>query len=238
MHPASVGCGPLAASIGRLIADIVYSNAPDLVQDPQLALLCTAGFLGGFLPASAVMAQGARGARGSQFCTTCARQVLSLHGLQFCAGSLLALLCTAGFLGYLAMLWLWWRKGHVGHIFAERVHGNTYSCVQDPRLALLYTAGFLGYLAALSWRKGQVQGARQSLVRPLTTYYIAATALLEVARFIWDVSRFSLVFAGAPAALQWQQCITRGHVRLAARSLHHVQPVTDCAISPCAALHY
>ena len=82
----------------------------------------------------------------------------------------------------------------------------------------MWTASFLVYLAWLLWRKGRAPGAKPSLIRPLIVYYILAcpclagvtswevqgltrslalqiTAVVEITRLVWDVSRFALVTA-------------------------------------------
>ena len=83
--------------------------------------------------------------------------------------------------------------------------GLRFAGVQEgPWLGPLFTCGFLLYLAVLLWRKGRLPGAKPSLVRPLVTYYIVVTALVELTRFAWDVSRFALVWAGAPPARRTQ----------------------------------
>ena len=65
---------------------------------------------------------------------------------------------------------------------------------EGPWLGPVFTTMFLTYLAVLLWRAGK--DGKQSLLRSLMVYYILVTAFVEVTRFVWDVSRFALVWAG------------------------------------------
>jgi quinol monooxygenase YgiN len=73
---------------------------------------------------------------------------------------------------------------------------------EGPWVAPLFTAGILFYLAILTHRARQAN-SRAPLLRNLIIAYITITGIVELTRFVWDVSRFALVWAALHNLAEW-----------------------------------